>query len=90
MSNLKKCLYKLTANGHGLAMWRYLKSQPVTAAKFITKSSLFILLLGVIRRLDLKLDSEQKLSINSSPHHIAKPNVLRNGHAVIEKNHSFS
>ncbi len=26
--------------------------QPVTAAKFITKSSLFILLLGVIRRLN--------------------------------------
>jgi hypothetical protein len=29
--------------------------QPITAAKFITKSSLFILLLGVIRRLELKL-----------------------------------
>jgi hypothetical protein len=35
--------------------------QPVTAAKFITKSSLFILLLGVIRRLELKLNSEQKV-----------------------------
>jgi hypothetical protein len=35
--------------------------QPVTAAKFITKSSLFILLLGVIRRLELKLISEQKV-----------------------------
>jgi hypothetical protein len=34
--------------------------QPVTAAKFITKSSLFILLLGVIRRLELKPNSEQK------------------------------
>jgi len=32
--------------------------QPVTAAKFITKSSLFILLLGVIRRLELKPNSE--------------------------------
>jgi hypothetical protein len=35
--------------------------QLVTAAKFITKSSLFILLLGVIRRLELKLNSEQKV-----------------------------
>jgi hypothetical protein len=34
--------------------------QPVTAAKFIIKSSLFILLLGFIRRLGLKLNSEQK------------------------------
>jgi len=35
--------------------------QPVTAAKFITKSSLFILLLGVIRRLELKPNSEEKV-----------------------------
>jgi hypothetical protein len=34
--------------------------QPLTAAKFITKSSLFILLLGVIRRLELKPNSEHK------------------------------
>jgi hypothetical protein len=34
--------------------------QPVTAAKFITKSSLFSQLLGVIRRLELKPISEQK------------------------------
>jgi hypothetical protein len=34
--------------------------QLVTAAKIITKSSLFILLLGVIRRLELKPISEQK------------------------------
>jgi len=33
---------------------------PVTAAKFITKSSLFILLPGVIRRLELKPISEEK------------------------------
>jgi hypothetical protein len=33
--------------------------QPVTAAKFINKSTLFILLLGVIRRLELKPISEQ-------------------------------
>jgi len=35
--------------------------QPVTAAEFITKSSLFILLLGFIRRLELKPNSEQKV-----------------------------
>jgi hypothetical protein len=35
--------------------------QPITAAKFITKSSLFILLLRVIRRLELKPISEQKV-----------------------------
>jgi hypothetical protein len=34
--------------------------QSVTAAKFITKSLLFILLLGVIRRLELEHNSEQK------------------------------
>jgi len=34
--------------------------QPGTAAKFITKSSLFILLPGVIRRLELMPTSEQK------------------------------
>jgi len=49
--------------------------QPATAVKFITKSSLFILLLGVIRRLKLKLNSEKKLRIYSSPRHIAKPPV---------------
>ncbi len=35
--------------------------QPVTEAKFINKSSLFILLPGVIRRLELKPISEQKV-----------------------------
>jgi hypothetical protein len=35
--------------------------QPVTAAKFINKSSLFVLLLGVIRRLELLPISEQKV-----------------------------
>jgi hypothetical protein len=35
--------------------------QPVTDAKFITKSSLFILLLDFIRRLELKQNSEQKV-----------------------------
>jgi len=54
--------------------------QPLTAAKFITKSSLFILLLGVICWLELKLNSEQKLSIYSSPRHIAKPAVVGCGY----------
>jgi uncharacterized cupin superfamily protein len=35
--------------------------QPDTAVKFINKSSLFIQLLGVIRRLELKPNSEQKV-----------------------------
>jgi hypothetical protein len=34
--------------------------QPVTAAKFINKSSLFIQLLGVVSRLELKPNSELK------------------------------
>jgi hypothetical protein len=34
---------------------------PVTAAKFINKKSLFILLLGFVRRLELKPNSEQKV-----------------------------
>ncbi len=34
--------------------------QPVTKAKFINKSSLFIQVPGVIRRLEIKLISEQK------------------------------
>jgi hypothetical protein len=50
--------------------------QPVTAAKFINKSSLFILLLGVIRRLELKSIANKKLRIYSSPRHIAKPPVI--------------
>jgi hypothetical protein len=50
--------------------------QPVTAAKFITKSSLFIPLLGFIRLLELKLIANKKLRIYSSPRHIAKPPVV--------------
>jgi hypothetical protein len=34
--------------------------QPVTVAKFINKNSLFILLLGFIRRPELMPNSEQK------------------------------
>jgi hypothetical protein len=41
----------MTAGCHGLAKWQYLKI--VTAAKFIDKSSLFNLLQGVIRLLEL-------------------------------------
>jgi len=51
--------------------------QPVTAAKFINKSSLFILLLGVIRRLELKLVSKQKVENIFVAGHIAKPPVIR-------------
>jgi len=50
---------------------------PVTDAKFINKSSLFIQLLGVIRRLELKPIKEQKLRIYLTPHNIAKPRVSR-------------
>jgi hypothetical protein len=35
--------------------WVFENRQPLTAAKFITKTSLFILVLGVIRLLKLKL-----------------------------------
>jgi hypothetical protein len=35
--------------------------QPVTAAEFITKCSLFVLLVSVIHRLELKSNSEQKV-----------------------------
>jgi hypothetical protein len=35
--------------------------QPITATKFINKSSLFILLLGVIRRPELKPYTDQKI-----------------------------
>jgi len=56
--------------------------QPVTAAKFINKSSLFILLLDFIRRLELKPITE--LRIYSSPRHIAKtPPMLAKGIALI-------
>jgi hypothetical protein len=47
--------------------------QPVTAAKFIDKSSLFILLPGIARRLELKLISEQKVENIFIARHIAKP-----------------
>ena len=44
--------------------------QSGTEAKFINKSSLFILSLGVIRRLDLKPNSEQKVE------YIRRPAIL--------------
>jgi hypothetical protein len=50
--------------------------QPVTAAKFINKSSLSILLLGVIRRLEQKPNSEQKVENIFVARHIAKPPVI--------------
>jgi hypothetical protein len=52
----------IATNGHRLGDVAIFETlQPVTAAKFINKSSLFILLLGVIRRLGLKRISEQKV-----------------------------
>lgn len=45
--------------------------QPVTAAKFITKSSLFIRLPAVIRRLERTRMANKKLRIYSSSRHIA-------------------
>ena len=49
--------------------------RPVTAAKFINKSSLFVLLPGVVRLLELKPISEQKAENIFVARHIAKPNV---------------
>ncbi|CAN5678398.1 hypothetical protein BH10BAC3_BH10BAC3_02550 [soil metagenome] len=50
---------------------------PVTEVKFINKSPLFILLLGVIRRLELKPICEQKL------------NVVRVAFVLVESVHKF-
>jgi len=51
--------------------------QPVTAAKFVNKSLLLVLLPGVISRLELKSNSEQKAEHIFVAPHIAKPNVVR-------------
>jgi len=51
--------------------------QPVTEAKFIDKSSLFILSFGVIRLLEQKLNSEQKVETIFVARHIAKPPLVR-------------
>jgi hypothetical protein len=54
-------LILITANEQRLGDVAVFESrQPVTAAKFITNSSLFILSIGVIRWLELKPISEQK------------------------------
>ena len=64
--------------------------QPVAAAKFITKSSLFILLLGVIRRLELKLITEQKVEYIFVARHIAKLLVVRRSFELLyRENHRF-
>jgi hypothetical protein len=41
--------FKSSANGQGLTIWVLEYHQPVTEAKFINKSSVFILLVNVIR-----------------------------------------
>jgi len=64
--------------------------QPVAAAKFIIKSSLFILLLGVIRRLELKLITEQKVEYIFVARHIAKLLVVRRSFELLyRENHRF-
>ncbi len=50
---------RVAGNGKGLDVAAFENRQPVTAAKFINKSSLFILLLCVIR-LEQKPNSEIK------------------------------
>ena len=64
--------------------------QPATAAKIITKSSLFILMLGVIRRLELKLITEQKVEYIFVARHIAKLLVVRRSFELLyRENHRF-
>jgi hypothetical protein len=50
--------------------------QTVTAAKFINKNSSFILFPGIIRRLELKPNSEQKVENVFFARHIAKPYTI--------------
>ncbi|WP_133176979.1 hypothetical protein [Terrimonas sp.] len=65
----------MTANGFGLAMWQYSVIRlPVTDAKFIAKCSLFILLPGIIRRLELKLGFTAE--VYSVSHAIANAPVI--------------
>src|SRR5688572_17018040 len=65
--------------------------QPVTSAKFIIKTSLFILLPGVIRRLELKAISEQKKSENIFvARHLAKPILCLQFNRFISRNKSNS
>ena len=61
MSHSQYCPETGGMQRYGLAMWRKSVIRlPVTAAKFINKCSLFILLPGVIRQPGLKPNSEQK------------------------------
>ena len=52
---------EITPNGYGLDVAVFENRQSATAAKFINKSSLFILLPGVVRRPELKPNSEQEV-----------------------------
>ena len=73
-----KRVKKVTHNVYGLAMWRYsVIRQPITAAKFMIKSSLFIQLPGVFRLLKPKPTNDIQPIVYSSPRHIAKPHVAR-------------
>jgi len=54
------------------------ENRHVTAAKFINKNSLFILLVGIIRLLELKPISEQKVEhIFVAPPYCQRPPVVR-------------
>jgi hypothetical protein len=60
INNLFRIFNRISHNGLVLGDVAVFEKQPVTAAKFINKSSLFILLPGFIRRLELKPINEQK------------------------------
>jgi hypothetical protein len=63
-------------NVEAMAMWRHsLNVQPGTDANYRYKSSLFILLLGVIRLPKPKLNSDVSLIVLESPRHIRQCNV---------------
>jgi hypothetical protein len=72
-------LFRASYNVKALAMWRYsVFLLSGAAAEKRHKSSLFILLPGVIRLPKLKLNSEQKLkTYSSSARHIANAFVGR-------------
>ena len=73
---IMECRITLAAYEYGFRqVGNFMFSPPVTAAKFIIKSSLFIQLLGVIRQPEQMLNTEPMLIIFSSAHHIAKRNV---------------
>jgi hypothetical protein len=64
------------ADGYVLAMVAVFENRkPITAAKFIIKSLLFVPLFSFTSRLELKPNSEQKVENIFVARHIAKPPV---------------